>query len=111
MEEQCSLLGMRWRPSIFVLGGELQIQPLLWDREISFFLHPSTQAPPSFLLANICIVALQAGPANIFPHISLHLYILHSETEYWLFGTAQVKTSIKEKKNHEESANKARPIK
>ncbi|XP_034220490.1 short-chain dehydrogenase/reductase 2b-like isoform X3 [Prunus dulcis] len=37
MEELCSLLGKRWSPSILVLGGELQIQPLLWDREISFF--------------------------------------------------------------------------
>ncbi|XP_034229927.1 uncharacterized protein LOC117638877 isoform X2 [Prunus dulcis] len=78
MEEQCSLLGMRWRPSIFVLGGELQIQPLLWDREISFFLHPSTQAPPSFLLANICIVALQAGPANIFTHILVFTSIFYT---------------------------------
>ncbi|BBN69474.1 receptor like protein 19, partial [Prunus dulcis] len=49
----------------FCLGVELQIQPQLWDREISFFPHPSTQA--SIFLAYEYLHRCSSG-------ISVHLF-------------------------------------
>ncbi|KAI5342752.1 hypothetical protein L3X38_010628 [Prunus dulcis] len=65
MGEQCSLLEMRWRPSIFAWEVSCKSSRCFGIGRFHFLyilrlrLPHSTQAPPSFLLANICIVALQ----------------------------------------------------
>ncbi|BBH04475.1 Protein kinase superfamily protein [Prunus dulcis] len=58
MEEQCSLLHMRWRPSIFVWEVSCKSSRTFGIGRFHFFYILRLRLP-SFLLANICIVCLQ----------------------------------------------------
>ncbi|BBG94959.1 early nodulin-like protein 7 [Prunus dulcis] len=64
----------------FWLGGELQIQPQLWHREISFFPHPSTEAAIFLAYESLhrCSPGFGAGPANIFTHILVFTSIFYT---------------------------------
>ncbi|KAI5349153.1 hypothetical protein L3X38_002040 [Prunus dulcis] len=64
MEEQCSLLDMRWRPSIFVWEVSCKSSRAFSLRVTDlgsgdFIFSTAFDWLPSFLLANICILCLQ----------------------------------------------------
>ncbi|BBN68239.1 receptor like protein 19 [Prunus dulcis] len=58
MEDLCSLLGMRWRPSIFVWEVSCKSSRSCGIGRFRFF-YILRLGLPSIFLANICIVCLQ----------------------------------------------------